>query len=489
MSGSTPWARLRTPLVSATVAALGLVALAGVGAVVAKPATVPSPPTEAPLVASELVCAATLASASLTSSVSAAVVPLPTVTTGTATLADLSTRASSAKPVVLSTPGATTSRATSGRTVPPALAQARGSFASGLAADQSTWSTHGNVRGLAEAPCSAPTSDAWLLGGGATVGRVTQVLLVNDDDRPAQVDLALYGPQGDLSSPASTGIVVPAGGRRQVRLDALAPGTPVFGVHVMTRVGRVVVLGVDQISRGLVPQGLTFLPPTTAGRHLVVPDVQATPRSARLLLVSPDGDATVTVRMVTPDGTITPVGFEEAVTVPAGKVVGYDIGSAMQGQNVSLVITSDLPLAAGAFVTLGSGPALQETDAVSASPALTGTALVSGLIPVGENTVFLSAPQRAARVRLELVGPGATTPAWTTTVAVPAGTLSATTLPVSTAGTMLVVTPLSGGPVYAARRHSIVLPQGRITATAAVVARRTSASVPAVESVPGSSAR
>ena len=55
--------------------------------------------------------------------------------------------------------------------------------------------------------------DPLMLGGASTVGRVTQILLVNDDDRPAQVDLLVYGPEGLVASPTkmqSQADVVPA---------------------------------------------------------------------------------------------------------------------------------------------------------------------------------------------------------------------------------------------------------------------------------------
>ena len=487
----TVLSRLRRPPITAAVAGLGLVVLAGLGQLAPQPTGGAVPPTTEPLASGELVCGGTIASRTIVSTVTAAVVPTGAVTSGRATLAALTTKASAAKPTVLAAPGATATRRAVGAPTLPQLAQARGSFAAGLAADQQMLGLAGVGRGLAIAPCTSPVSDSWLVGGAATVGRLSQVLLTNDDDRAAQVDLELFGPGGAVSSSATTGLVVKASSRLVVRLDALAPGTKNFVVHVIVRAGRVSALGLDQTSVGLVPQGLTYLSPTFAGTRLVIPEVVGTSRTSRLLLLAPDADASVSVRLVTTDGTITPVGLD-SVDLPAGKVVSLDLAPAAAGEDAGLLITSYQPVVAGTEVSVGERRKFAETDSASPVAPLTEPALVSGLSSTGLQTMVLTAPGKSATVRLQLFLSGTTTPSWTSTVHIDAGTQAAVVLPLKGGITdaMLLLTPQpGGGPVYAARRMQVSRPDGDLVATAPLLPHRATAVVPGVASVPGSSVR
>ena len=88
------------------------------------------------------------------------------------------------------------------------MASSLGSYATGFGADQSIRSGMGSSRGRAIAPCSRSVTDAWLLGGSSLVGHLTTILLVNNDDRSAQVDLEIFGADGQISSPGATGIAV-----------------------------------------------------------------------------------------------------------------------------------------------------------------------------------------------------------------------------------------------------------------------------------------
>jgi hypothetical protein len=481
---------LRRPPVTAAVAGLGLVALAGLGQLAPQPTGGAVPPTTEPLASGELVCGGTMSSRSVVSTVSAAVVPTPAVTSGRATVAALTLKAVAAKPTVLTAKGATTTRRAVGAAGPAQLAQARGSFAAGLAADQQLLATAGTSRGLAISPCAAPVSDTWLVGGGATIGRLTQVLLTNDDDRAAQVDLEVYAPSGPVVSTAFTGIVVPPSSRRVVSLSSLSPGTASFVVHVITRVGRVSALGLDESAVGLIPQGVTYLPPTSAGKRLVIPEVMGTSSTSRLLLLAPELDAAVTVRLITNDGTIIPVGLD-SLDVQSGKVLSVDLAPAAAGQDAGLLITSDHPVVVGAEVRIGVKGQVGDSDAVAAVPALTGPALVSGVSGAGRQMIVLSAPGRASSVKLELFLSGTTTPSWSTVVKVPAGTQVPFVVPVKagTADAMLLVTPQGGGAVYAARRVDLPSTGGPLISTAPLLPRRSTAVVPGVASVPGSSVR
>jgi hypothetical protein len=129
---------------------------------------------------------------------------------------------------------------------------------------------------------------------------------------------------------------------------------------------------------------------------------------------------------------------------------------------------------------------------VAPAAPLTDPALVSGLSSAGgTQTVVLTAPGKASTVKLELFASGSTTPSWTSTQHVGAGTQSAVVLPLKagTTDAMLLVTPQSGGAVYAARRIDLAFSTGNMLATATLLPHRATAEVPGVASVPGSSVR
>jgi len=479
------------PRTSLAVAVVALGVLVG-GATVVTPtvtATVTAPRPE-PVASTELVCPVTTATSSLTSIVAAGVASLPTVTTGVATLANLATSTtSSTAPQVIREPGTTVARFITGKSGPALLGRATGSFAQGFGADQEIRSAQGATRGLAAAPCARPVTDAWLVGGGTTVGRITQVLLVNDDDRAAQVDLLVYGAGGQISNPSGQGIVLGPGSRRQVRLDAVAPNQKYLAVHVIARSGRIGVLGLDQQSLGLVPLGMSLLPASEASTRLVVPGIPEPVHYALLTMVSPDVDTTVDVAVLTPDGPVVPTGIS-TITLPAGKVVAVRVDQALANVTSGLLLTSDTPVVAGVEVGTGSPSTLREHDATGPVPALTAPGIVVGLTgPPLQHTVMLSAPGAASSVRLDLYAPGSSAPIWTRTLAVGAGSLAQMTIPVTTptASSMLVITPLGGGPVYASRMLTEASALGPMLALAPIYPQRASTLVPTVVSQPGSS--
>ncbi len=491
--GGTGHSFLRRPAAAVVVAVLAIGAVIGLGQVLTPAVSVAdtSPVTE-PVASTELVCPVTTATTALSSTVTAGVASLPSVTDGVATLADLTTKASASKPLAISEPGQTVSRVFDGKTSGPAqLARATGSFAAGFGADQVIRSGEGSTRGLAASPCARPLTDGWLIGGGSTVGRLTQVLLVNDDDRPAQVDLLVYGPDGPVVAPGGSGIVMPASSRRQVRLDALAPDQAVTAVHVIARSGRVGVSGLDQQAVGLVPEGMSLLSVTHAGTRIVIPDVPAPIHQARLDLLSPDADTTVSVVLLTPDGSLVPAGIDR-IDLPSGHVVSVDLTPELADQPIGLVITSTSEIVAGVEVGTGDPSTLREKDATSGIPALTAPGIVVGLAGGRlKHAVMVAAPAADASVRLELYVPGASAPTWTMTLDIPSGSVRRVAVPVTTAAatSILVVTPVSGGPVYAGREVTEAGSRGPMIALAPIFPTHATTQVPQVVSVPGSSVR
>lgn len=480
---------LRRPRARLAGALLAVAVLVGGASLLTPDVTaVETAPVKEPVASSELVCAVTTGTKFLTSTITAGVAPLPSVTTGLATLADLSVK-QAADPLRITAPGQSVTRVIAGKSGPALLARATGSFAQGLGADQYIRSGQGSIRGLAASPCARPVTDAWVVGGGSTVGRLTQVLLVNDDDRPALVDLLVYGQSGPIPAPGASGLLLGAGSRKQVALSTLAPNQPITAVHVVARSGRVGVVGLDQSSKGLIPTGVMLMPPSDAGTRLVVPGLPAVD-AVYLFLLSPEVDTTASVTFLTPDGPITPEAIG-TVQLEAGKVRLLRIDPQMAKAPTGILITSDTDVVAGAEVRAGGFTTLlQEKDGSAPVPALSTPGIVVGLAGgVLKHSVYLSAPGKAATVGLALYVGGASIPAWEKQVSVPSGSLVVEGIPVttSTADSTLVVTPLGGGAVYAGRQVTEKGSRGPMLALAPILPQRTTALVPTVVSQPGSS--
>ena len=485
-------ARLRRPGYAAAAALGGLAAVLGLAAlapVPERPST--STATAVPVASTELVCPVTYATSALVSTVSAGVAPLPSVEGGVATLGELTAGKPTTPASVITKPGTTVSRTITAKPGPALLARATGSYATGFGADQVIRSGQGASRGLAASPCARPVTDGWLIGGASTVGRVTQVLLVNDDDRPAQVDLLVYGPEGLVASPAGTGIVLPPSSRRQVRLDTLAPNQPATAVHVVARSGRIGFVGLDTAANGLIPLGMSILPVTQTGTRLVIADVPAPVSSALLFVLAPDADATVSVKLLTADGAITPVGLEQ-LDLQAGRIASLDLRQVLDGQAVGILLESDQEIVAGAAAGTGSGTELRERDLVAAGVPLNAPGIVVGLAGGAlKHVLALSAATGRGSVDLAVYVPGATAPQWTSSVTVESGTSVRVPVPVTTAtaSSILVITPSSGAPLSVAREIREAGARGPLLALAPVLPSRPSTLVPPVVNLPGSSTR
>jgi len=479
---------LRRPWATVVLGAVAALLVVGAGwAFLPGPTTTPdAEPVVEPVASAELLCPITVATDALVSTVSAGVAPVPGVADGTATLATLSQDASGAqKPIAA--PGSVVTDTISRKPSSPRIARATGSWAAGFGADQTARSGQGASRGLAVSPCARPLTDGWLVGGSSAVGRQMQVLLVNDDDRPSQVDLLVYGTDGEIASPAGSGVVVPALSRSVVRLAALAPGQSITAVHVIARSGRIAVSALETAANGLTPLGMSALPVTQPSRSVVIPDVPAV-REAHLLLLAPDDDATATVRLLTADGAITPVGLE-SVALDREHLRSLSLTDALAGGAAGVVVTSDTPVVAAVVMTAGGTTAtLTEMETTAGTPRLTAPGIVVGLATGSvRHGVGLAAPTDDAVVRLDLYAAGSTTPVSTRTVTVTGGTSIRVPVAVTQPGAMLVVTPVSGGPVYATRELTELGSRGFMLALAPILPLRASTTVPPVAQVPGSS--
>jgi len=342
------------------------------------------------------------------------------------------------------------------------MVQAAGSMAGGLEAEQT-------AGGVATARCGSPGTDFWFAVPGQQPASTIELDLMNVDTQSSTVDVDVFTDTGPLHTGADTGITVPAHGLVVQSLAGLVHGSRAIALHVRTSAGRVVAALRESSQRHSAGQ---WLPPAQSpSERLVIPGMPGS-RGARVLyLADPGGnDARVKLSLVSPGGTYQPTGGN-AIDVPAGSDNRIELSS-LSGVVGAVVITSSVPVTAA--VTLTGGQAGSPGAMTAAAPALQEQGVLADAGQRADaTTLVLSAPWRAARVRLTMGVSGLTSsgrsaastgssgggagPGATRLVSVRAHRSAAVeiTAPRGShggAGFAVVLTPLPGsGPVYAGR--------------------------------------
>lgn len=304
-------------------------------------------------------------------------VPVPPVTTVTALSAPES--GPSGAGAVLTLDGAS-SLATLGPAEPSAVLVEPGGptvvgvastdVAARVAGSTTALVTAGDLRGLAVASCTAPVSDAWLVGGSTAAGATTYLLLTNPGSTPVEAMLAVWGPNGPVELAAPVQLVAP-GTQRTIDLGAIAPGERVTVVHVTATGGQLTAVLQDGALRGFTPAGVDLVVPgqPPALRQVVpgvvVEDSEPDDEDAPMLrLLAPGGAATTaTVTLLGPDG---PVDLPGAgtVDVPAGGVSGLSLGGLPAGAYTVVVDAGQPVVAAVVFTRVGEAGDLDASPRV-----------------------------------------------------------------------------------------------------------------------------
>lgn len=244
-------------------------------------------------------------------------------------------------------PGATVEVGGGGRLATAAVT-AEGGLAPGLTAAALSWDLRGEGKGIASSPCRQSGSDMWLVGGGAGEGQRDLVVLSNPTSTDAVAGIAAYGKGGEVAGPGAADVAVPAGSTEVVRLDVLAPGVADAVVRVRTKVGILDATVVDDRMDGLTPRGTDVIIPAGRPRErLTIAPLPPGAGTRRLVLLAPDGRATVRVTAVTAEGTEELLAGEE-VRAKGGRVVALDLTEALRGRAAALRIEATAPVVAGA---------------------------------------------------------------------------------------------------------------------------------------------
>ncbi|MET8577035.1 DUF5719 family protein [Streptomyces sp. NPDC005012] len=367
---------------------------------------------------------------------------------------DTAAQKPSGKPVLkLKEPGTPVARETSGGEEPALLGTADGRFAPGWTVQQTTSVAVGTGRGLHGTACGVPDTDFWFPGASTAEFRTDYVHLTNPDDSAAVVDIELFGPEGQLETSIPDGITVPPLGTERVLLSTLTDQPlPDVTAHVSVRSGRV---GAQVQALDTGSGGDWIAPAAEPAGSLVLPGIPEDATSVRLIAYAPgDSDADLALRLASPSGAITPAGHE-SLHVKAGMTASMDLKDVTRGEPGSLLLTPtgrDIPVVAGLQVVRGKGTK-QETAFIPAAAPVTTRATALGNTAKG-TTLSLVAPTADAKVKVTSSagtegGKGASK-----TYELKRGTTTAVELPVPSGleGTYaLVIEPVSGGPVYAAR--------------------------------------
>jgi hypothetical protein len=330
-----------------------------------------------------------------------------------------------------------------------------GSVSATLAAGALVETTQGRYRALAGGACLPPATDWWFAGGNGKLGFTDRLILANAGSTDADVGVTLWTAKGVVTSPRLGSIRVPARSRVPVGIFKVAPDIPTVAMHVHAQSGAVTAAIVDRRSHGIDSNGGDLVPPTLPpSRHLVVAGFPATTGARSLVVVNPgQADATVTVKVATPDGAFTPSSLRDFV-VRAGRTATIDVTKALGTLSGAVLLDSDVPVFASGQASIVPGRSQLRPDFVwlpAATPLTSPAAIAVGREPEGGDTaVILTAPTtQAGSVRL-------TTPdGKSRTLDVAAGhsveTYITDTVKAKTGPWSFVVTPTGDGPVYVVR--------------------------------------
>jgi len=337
---------------------------------------------------------------------------------------------------------------------------ATGALAPGATASVRSRAADGAQQGMSEIACTKPGTRFWLTGLSESLGEHAAIVLVNVDDSPAQVELALDDERGAVDVPGAENIRVPAHAREVLDLDELAPGSTALAVGVHVTSGRVVAAAHQSATSGEAKLGNGWLPagPEPA-RTVVLPGVVAGAAKVTLTVLAPGEDAgTATVRLLTPHGPIEPAGHNQVSLTP-GKVATVDLTGLFAGAAAAVEVTADVPVVAGLrqqAEPAAAGPGDTDLALTAPATALRRPVAMSGPPAGATGTVLLTAPAHGASATVAVVGDGGRTVA-STTVKVPAGSTVASKLPDSASGRTVLVTPTSGGKLVVSRAAAAVV--------------------------------
>lgn len=237
----------------------------------------------------------------------------------------------------------------------------------------------GPDRGISLGTCTEPGGVHWFTGLGGNDEMRSVIILTNPDDAQVSVDVVFHGRDGEMATPGTRGIVVPAHETREVAVESHVSAPDLVSAQVRSRQGRVATIVADRAG-GDQPKGATYASASTLpARSVVIPGVPDGPGGRRLVVVNPgDRRASVHVEILGPDGAFVPVGGED-VRVNPGASVEVDLAEGLAEQAGAVRLTSEQLVTGSVVSTSTDDPGRQDLAVQPSTPVLQGL----GVAPVG----------------------------------------------------------------------------------------------------------
>lgn len=231
----------------------------------------------------------------------------------------------------------------------------------------------GDMRGLAGAACMGGHIDSYLVGSEISVGTSNELVFVNLSFAPATVTLKALGSAGLLEASSIENIVVDAQSVKRVSLDGAIDGDNRLALHISSSGGAVAAFVQETVLEGAKPAGVTWISPSPAAAHLVIPAVSIPLDSVDFPRVRvanfENRPATISLVLRSKDGALQREDLSN-IEVAAHSVLDIPLDG-IDGGTYSAVITSDNPVSAGVeLVSRHDGDAPREIAwAGAVSPA------------------------------------------------------------------------------------------------------------------------
>ncbi|AMM21690.1 hypothetical protein AX769_17980 [Frondihabitans sp. PAMC 28766] len=328
-----------------------------------------------------------------------------------------------------------------------------------VAGSQSQSVAETDLRGFAVAPCAEPTSSTWLVGGSTETGRTTLIDLVNPSDVNSTVDLNVFAENGAVDGPGLQGIVVAPRSQKLVPLSGFQTGLVSPVVHVTSRGGLIAASlqvgvvrtleagGADIVSASAAPSKVVTVPGIVIrdGAEVQAKTGQAGYADLKSILrtfVPGTTNAQVTVQLATANGT----GTTFTATAEAGRVTDVSLDGLADGLYTATVRSSQ-PVVAGARTSSIAPDGGIDVAWTGGAPSL-GTDTMFTVAP-GQNIQLSLSNPTAKAITTTLAHVGGTGKSTSTTISVPANSLSVVRLQPGSVMTLTKASGLHGAVSYA----------------------------------------
>jgi len=298
--------------------------------------------------------------------------------------------------------------------------------------------------GLAVDQCRTPETDWWFAGINTQAGYSANLFLVNPDSVDTIVNLTAFTSDGERTLTEYQRVIVRANNIKRVDLNRAIPGEASVTLRVQAPDGRVAAHIQTEVEQGIAPWGRAINSPVSGpATTAMIVGIGDKVREPELHLLSPTGDATVKVSLLTSDGEV-PIGDNNLLNLSSSVVKRIALTDELQGKKAALLIESDKPVIASVSLATVLG---NKTDyeILSAQPAVVRLASISA-----PSELTLSGIQGVAltdtEVTVTAVRDGQV--AWTSTQTLPAGKLRAITLGGTVDSAMLITIKVSTETAY-----------------------------------------